>query len=157
MTRLPRTGTALTAATVACLALTGLAPARAVAPQSATITADCDRFGRVAGTLTATHSGTSATLTLRAPGIKAPIGLARDSVASTLTLTRAGGGTVAFTGRRNAAAARGAAVTIGPLTGRVARGDRLEAYGGSLRMTLFGITLTCRAAGRQAPGPFVFA
>ena len=41
--------------------------------------------------------------------------------------------------------ATGDAVTVGPLDGTVASGDSLEAYGGSLQMTLFGITVTCTA------------
>jgi hypothetical protein len=52
--------------------------------------------------------------------------------------------------------AAGDPVTVGPLTGTVASGDRLEGYGGSLRMTAFGITVTCTATGPQSPGPFVF-
>jgi hypothetical protein len=52
--------------------------------------------------------------------------------------------------------AAGDPVTVGPLTGTVASGDRLEGYGGSLRMTAFGITVTCTATAPQSPGPFVF-
>ncbi|MFD8233205.1 hypothetical protein ACFV20_15180 [Streptomyces sp. NPDC059696] len=78
------------------------------------------------------------------------------SIASTLTLVRSGGGTVDFTGTENPAMAAGAPVEVGPLGGTVASGDRLEAFGGSLRMTVFGITLTCTATGPQSPGPVVF-
>jgi hypothetical protein len=130
--------------------------AAAVTPQTATLTADCGGFGNGPATLTATQSGTTATVTLKSTAVTAPIGLSADSITSTLTLVKAGGGTTAFTGRKNPAMSVGGPVTVGPLTGTVAAGDRLEAYGGSLRMTVFGITLTCTAAGPQSPGPFVF-
>ncbi|MFF9483700.1 hypothetical protein [Streptomyces sp. NPDC014676] len=46
---------------------------------------------------------------------------------------------------------------VGPLTGTVASGDSLEAFGGTLRVTGFGfITITCTATAPQVPGPFVF-
>lgn len=46
---------------------------------------------------------------------------------------------------------------MGPLSGTVASGDSLEAYGGSLKMVVFGITITCTASALQSPGPFVFS
>lgn len=147
------------ALTIGAFAVTGvlLAPAAlAVTPESATLTADCGGFGGGEATLTATQNGTSATMTLTSTAITAPIGLGADSISSTLTLVKGGGGTTAFTGRKNPAMASGAPVTVGPLTGTVASGDSLEAFGGSLRMTVFGITITCTATGPQSPGPFVF-
>ncbi|MFC3578040.1 hypothetical protein ACFOZ0_33250 [Streptomyces yaanensis] len=149
------TGTALLAA----VAATGLAltqTAAAVTPQSATITADCGSFGGGAATLTATQSGTAATITLTSSAIKAPLALSKDSITSTLTMVKASGGTTAFTGKKNPAMAAGDPVTVGPLSGTVASGDSLEAYGGSLKMTVFGITITCTAKAKQSPGPFVF-
>ncbi|MFF7893925.1 hypothetical protein ACFZDI_18900 [Streptomyces sp. NPDC007907] len=140
------------------LAVTGLAfapAALAVTPQTATITADCGGFGSGEATLTATQEGTAAALTLKS-AITAPIALGEDSIASTLTLVKSGGGTVAFTGTKNPAMAAGAPVEVGPLGGTVSSGDSLEAFGGSLRMTVFGITITCTATGPQSPGPFVF-
>ncbi|MBC2907160.1 hypothetical protein [Streptomyces cupreus] len=150
------TGAALAAGT---LALTGLvlAPtAAAVAPTSATIDADCGSFGGGAATLTATQDGTAATITVNSSAITAPIGLGEDSIASTLTLVKAGGGTTVFTATENPAMDAGDPVQVGPLPGTVASGDSLEAYGGSLTMTVFGITITCTATGPQSPGPFVF-
>ncbi|QIJ62494.1 hypothetical protein [Streptomyces sp. JB150] len=149
------TGAALAAG---ALAVTGLAvaPAAAVTPRTATLTADCRTHGSGPGTLTATQSGTTATMTLKSTAITAPIGLAADSITSRLTLVRPDGTTVTFSGTRNPAMAAGGPVTVGPLTGTVALGDRLEGYGGSLRMTAFGITVTCTATAPQAPGPFVF-
>jgi hypothetical protein len=150
------TGAALLAG---ALAVTGLAlapTAVAVAPATATITADCGTFGGGEATLTATQNGTAATITLTSSAITAPLALGQDSIASTLTLVKASGGTTAFTGTKNPAMAAGDPVTVGPLAGTVASGDSLEAYGGSLRMTVFGITITCTASGPQSPGPFVF-
>ncbi|MEU2751111.1 hypothetical protein ABZ613_33455 [Streptomyces collinus] len=141
------------------LAVTGLAfapAALAVTPQTATINADCGTFGSGEATLTATQDGTAATLTVKSSAITAPIGLGEDSISSTLTLVKADGGTVDFTGTENPAMAAGAPVEVGPLSGTVASGDSLEAFGGSLKMTVFGITITCTASGPQSPGPFVF-
>ncbi|MET9521262.1 hypothetical protein [Streptomyces coeruleorubidus] len=141
------------------LAVTGLAfapAALAVTPQTATISADCGTFGSGEATLTATQDGTAATLTVKSSAITAPIALGEDSIASTLSLVKAGGGTVDFTGTQNPAMAAGAPVEVGPLRGTVASGDSLEAFGGSLKMTVFGITITCTAIGPQSPGPFVF-
>ncbi|MFF7719088.1 hypothetical protein ACFZDB_06830 [Streptomyces luteogriseus] len=141
------------------LAVTGLAfapAALAVTPQTATISADCGTFGSGEATLTATQDGTAATLTVKSSAITAPIALGEDSISSTLTLVKSGGGTVDFSGTENPAIAAGAPVEVGPLSGTVASGDSLEAFGGSLRMTVFGITITCTATGPQSPGPFVF-
>jgi hypothetical protein len=141
------------------LAVTGLvfAPsAAAVTPQSATITASCGIFGGGTATLTATQSGTSATVTLTSSAITAPVAVAQDSISSTLTLARAGGGSVVFSGTRNPAMNAGDPVGVGPLPGTVASGDSLDAYGGSLKMVIFGVTVTCTASGPRSPGPFVF-
>jgi hypothetical protein len=46
---------------------------------------------------------------------------------------------------------------VGPLSGTVASGDSLDAYGGSLTMVVFGIPITCTASAAQSPGPFVFS
>ncbi|MBR8641597.1 hypothetical protein KEF29_25390 [Streptomyces tuirus] len=150
------TGAALAAG---ALAVTGLAfapAALAVTPQTATISADCGTFGSGEATLTATQDGTAATVTVKSSAITAPIALGEDSITSTLTLVKTGGGTVDFTGTENPAMAAGAPVEVGPLNGTVASGDSLEAFGGSLKMTVFGITITCTATGPQSPGPFVF-
>ncbi|MFJ8049556.1 hypothetical protein [Streptomyces luteogriseus] len=150
------TGAALAAG---ALAVTGLAfapAALAVTPQTATISADCGSFGSGEATLTATQDGTAATLSVKSSAITAPIALGEDSISSTLTLVKSGGGTVDFTGTENPAMAAGAPVEVGPLSGTVASGDSLEAFGGSLKMTVFGITITCTATGPQSPGPFVF-
>ncbi|GAA2394795.1 hypothetical protein [Streptomyces coeruleofuscus] len=156
--RRKRTG-AGAALAAGALAVTGLAfapAALAVTPQTATISADCGTFGSGEAALTATQDGTAATLTVKSSAITAPIALGEDSIASTLTLVKAGGGTVDFTGTQNPAMAAGAPVEVGPLSGTVASGDSLEAFGGSLKMTVFGITITCTATGPQSPGPFVF-
>lgn len=147
------------AVAVGVLALGGvaLAPAAvAVAPEAATINADCGIFGGGAATLTATQNGTAATLTLTSTAIKAPLALAKDSITSTLTLVKSTGGTRVFSGKVNPAMKVGDPVTVGPLPGTVASGDTLETYGGSLKMVVLGITITCTAKAPQSPGPFVF-
>lgn len=149
------TGAALAVGTLAAAGLAFAPAALAVAPDTATITADCGSFGSGEATLTATQDGTAATLTVTS-AITAPIALAEDSISSTLTLVNAAGGTTAFTGTENPAIAAGDPVTVGPLDGTVASGDSLEAYGGSLQITVLGITVTCTATGPQSPGPFVF-
>ena len=141
------------------LAVTGLAfapTAAAVTPDVATINATCTIGGSGVAPLTATQDGTSATVTVTSEGITAPIALAEDSIQSTLTLANASGGTVAFTGTENPALAAGDGVEVGPLTGTVAPGDSLDAFGGSLQMVIFGFPVTCTAGAAQSPGPFVF-
>lgn len=150
------TGAALAAG---ALAVTGLAlapSAAAVTPQSATITASCGIFGGGTATLTATQSGTSATLSLTSTAISAPVTVAADSITSTLTMAKAGGGSVVFSGTKNPVMNPGDPVSVGPLAGTVASGYSLDAYGGSLKMVIFGVTVTCTASGHQSPGPFVF-
>ncbi|MCT9076852.1 hypothetical protein [Streptomyces fulvoviolaceus] len=149
------TGAALAVGTLAAAGLAFAPAALAVTPDTATITADCGSFGSGEATLTATQDGTAATLTVTS-AITAPIALAEDSISSTLTLVNAAGGTTAFTGTENPAIAAGDPVTVGPLDGTVASGDSLEAYGGTLQITVLGITVTCTATGPQSPGPFVF-
>ncbi|MET9866562.1 hypothetical protein ABZZ16_10260 [Streptomyces sp. NPDC006386] len=149
-------GAALAAGALAATGLAFAPAALAVTPQTATINADCGTFGSGTATLTATQDGTAATVTVKSSAITAPIALGADSISSTLTLVKAGGGTVTLTGKENPAMAAGAPVEVGPLNGTVASGDSLEAFGGSLKMTVFGITITCTAAGPQSPGPFVF-
>ncbi|WP_282699503.1 hypothetical protein [Streptomyces sp. CC219B] len=150
------TGAALAAGALALAGLVFAPAAVAVAPTTATIEADCGFFGGGEATLTATQDGTAATMTLTSSAITAPVGLGEDSIDSVLTLVNAGGGTVVFSGTENPAMEAGDPVQVGPLDGTVASGDSLEAYGGSLTMTVFGITITCTATGPQSPGPFVF-
>jgi hypothetical protein len=141
------------------LAVTGLAlapSAAAVAPASATITANCGLFGGGAATLTATQSGTSATLTLSSTAITAPIPIGANTINSTLTMANSAGAARVFTGTVNPAMATGAPIVIGPLNGTVAAGDKLDFHKGSLKMVVFGITVTCTSNAPQAPGPFVY-
>jgi hypothetical protein len=149
-------GAALLAGT---LAVTGLAlapSAAAVTPTTATVTANCGLFGGGAATLTATQSGTSATLKLSSTAITAPIAISANSITSTLTMANSTGAARVFTGTVNPAMAVGAPIVVGPLGGTVASGDKLDFYQGSLKMVVFGITVTCTATGPQSPGPFVF-
>lgn len=150
------TGVALGAGVLALGGL-ALAPAAlAVTPQSATASYSCGLYGGGEATLTATQSGTTATISLSSSEITTPIAVAQDSVNATLTMAKGGGGTTAFTGQKNPAMSAGGGVAVGPLTGTVASGDSLDAGGGTMKMTIFGVTVTCTADGPQAPGPFVF-
>ncbi|OIJ64726.1 hypothetical protein [Streptomyces mangrovisoli] len=150
------TGAALTVGTLAVTGLAFAPTAAAVTPTTATTTASCGIFGGGAATLTATQSGTSATITLTSTAITAPLALSANSITSTLTMAKSGGGSVAFSGKVNPAMATGDPVTVGPLPGTVASGDSLDFYGGSLKMVIFGITVTCTTSSAQSPGPFVF-
>ncbi|MFD0368405.1 hypothetical protein [Streptomyces sp. NPDC059071] len=136
-----------------------LAPgAAAVSPGSATATYDCGSWGGGGATLTATQSGTAATITLTS-AVKTPIAVGVDQISATLTMAKAGGGTRVFTGKKNPALAANQAVTIGPLGGTVASGDSLNSYfaGTALKMVIFGVTVNCDALTSQSPGPFVFS
>ena len=151
------TGAALIAGAFAVTGLALAPSAAAVTPQTATITASCGIFGGGAATLTATQSGTSATLTLTSSAITTPVAVAQNTITSTLTMAKAGGGTVVFSGTKNPAMSAGSSVSVGPLPGTVTSGARLDAYGGSLKMVIFGVTVTCTAKAPQSPGPFVFS
>ncbi|MBO1336951.1 hypothetical protein [Streptomyces sp. VRA16 Mangrove soil] len=149
---------ALTAGALAALSL-GLAPAAgAVTPQVATVDASCGIYGSGEATLTATQNGTAATMTLSSIEITTPVHVAADTIQSTLTLVKSGTstGTTAFSGTRNPEMQAGSGVQVGPLDGTVAPGDVLEAGGGSLKMVIAGITVTCSLTGPQQPGPFVY-
>ncbi|MGW0943397.1 hypothetical protein ACWD4O_12730 [Streptomyces sp. NPDC002623] len=141
------------------LAVTGLAfapSAAAVAPTTATVTASCGLFGGGAATLTATQSGTSATITFTSTAVTAPIQINANSIASTLTMANSTGSARVFTGTVNPLMPIGSPITVGPLNGTVASGDSLNFLGGSLKMVVFGITVTCTTSSTQLPGPFVF-
>ncbi|MEU6620448.1 hypothetical protein ABZ926_06640 [Streptomyces litmocidini] len=143
------------------LAAAGLAfapTAGAVSPGSATATYDCGSWGGGAATLTATQSGTAATITISS-SVTTPIAVGADTISSTLTMAKAGGGTRVFTGKKNPARAAGQSVVMGPLSGTVASGDSLNSYfaGVALKMVIFGVTVNCDAVTSQSPGPFVFS
>ncbi|WP_133911736.1 hypothetical protein [Streptomyces sp. NBC_00582] len=148
------------------LAATGLvfAPtaSAAVSPTSATITASCGIFGGGTATLTATQSATNptaATMTLTSSAITTPLALNQNSIASTLTMVNTTGPNRVFSGSVNPAMSAGSSITVGPLPGTVAVGDSLTFNGGSLKMVILGITITCTTATgtSQTPGPFVFS
>ncbi|GGZ27799.1 hypothetical protein GCM10010387_21550 [Streptomyces inusitatus] len=153
----PLIGTALTAGTLAALSLVFAPAAAAVTPGTAQASYDCGSWGGGTATLTATQNGTSATITINS-AVTTPVAVARDTISSTLTLAKRGGGTVTFTGKRNPALAANSAVTMGPLSGTVAAGNSLDSYfaGTALSMTIFGFPVGCDALTSQTPGPFVF-
>ncbi|MFE5911135.1 hypothetical protein ACFQ6B_18915 [Streptomyces wedmorensis] len=143
------------------LAAAGLAfapTAGAVAPGSATATYDCGSWGGGSATLTATQSGTAATITVTS-AVTTPIPVGANTINATLTMAKGGGGTRVFTGKKNPALGAGQSVVIGPLSGTVASGDSLNSYfaGVALKMVIFGVTVNCDALTSQSPGPFVFS
>lgn len=147
-------GTAL----VAGMAVTGalvLAPAAdAVTPASATLSFNCGAFGSGSATITASQSGSTATFTVTTSAITSPINIGANSVTSTLTMANHGTGTKTFTGSSNPAITAGQPISTGPLTGPVAAGDSLA--GKSMKVVVFGISVTCTATSAQSPGPFLF-
>lgn len=151
------TGAALLAGALAVTGLVFAPSALAVNPTTATVTASCGLFGGGAATLTATQTGTAATLTLKSTAITAPIPIGANTINSTLTMANSTGAARVFTGTVNPAMATGAPIEIGPLNGTVASGDSLNFYRGSLKMVVFGITVTCTSSASQSPGPFVYS
>ncbi|MEV0275585.1 hypothetical protein AB0I22_04275 [Streptomyces sp. NPDC050610] len=147
-------GTALGVSALAIGALATAPVANAVTTDTATITFECGLFGSGSATLTADHSGTSATISLSTSAITSPIDLAANSVKSTLTMTNHGSGAKTFTGNSNPAIPAGAQVSTGPLKGKVAAGDSLAAK--TLKVVVLGVTATCNATSAQSPGPFEF-
>ncbi|MEU7040140.1 hypothetical protein AB0A77_03660 [Streptomyces varsoviensis] len=147
-------GTALGVSALAVGALATAPVASAVTADTATISFECGMFGSGSATLTATHSGTTASISLSTSAITSPIDLAANSVKSTLTMTNHGTGAKTFTGKSNPAIPANSEVSTGPLTGKVAAGDSLEAK--TLKVVVLGVTATCNATSTQSPGPFEF-
>ncbi|ANW20278.1 hypothetical protein [Streptomyces clavuligerus] len=154
----PLIGTALAAGALAAGALVFAPAAAAVTPGTAQAGYDCGSWGGGAATLAATQNGTSATITITS-AVTTPIAVARDTINATLTLAKAGGGTVKFTGRKNPALPAGGAVRIGPLTGTVTSGASLNSFfaGPALTMNVLGFPVNCDAVTSQTPGPFVYS
>lgn len=147
-------GSALGAGVLAASALVLAPAAGAVEPQEATIGFDCGSFGSGSAALKATQNGTAATIEVSTSAITAPIDVGAGAVNSELTLTKNGSGSTTFSGNSNPAIPAGSPVSTGPLNGTVAAGDSLE--GKSLKVVVFGITVTCNATSAQSPGPFQF-
>ncbi len=147
-------GTALGVSALAVGALATAPVASAVTTDTATISFECGAFGSGSAKLTADHSGTTATISLSTKAITSPIDLGANSVKSTLTMTNHGSGAKTFTGNSNPAIPAGAEVSTGPLKGKVAAGDSLEAK--TLKVVVLGVTATCNATSAQSPGPFEF-
>ncbi|MFI1887145.1 hypothetical protein [Streptomyces jumonjinensis] len=154
----PLIGTALTAGALAAASLVLAPAAAAVTPGTAQASYDCGSWGGGTATLTATQSGTAATITINS-AVTTPLAVGADQINATLTLAKAGGGTVKFTGRKNPPLPAGGAVKIGPLSGAVAPGNSLNSYfaGTALSMNVFGFPVACDALTSQTPGPFVFS
>ncbi|MEU5124689.1 hypothetical protein [Streptomyces mobaraensis] len=166
----------LTAASVAAAALLlgGLAtagPAAAAAGSAAgssgvqTVTAryDCGRFGVTDLTIEGSADHGVGSIRFSTSGGIAPADIPADSVSATLRLRKADGGIASFSGTANAATPAGQPVVVGPLTGPVAAGDRLDSYipaagsgDSSLSLNVLGTANTCTAVSLQTPGPLVF-
>ncbi|MGW7352112.1 hypothetical protein [Streptomyces sp. Z26] len=132
-----------------------LAPsASAVDPTTATIQADCGSIGSGEVKLEATQDGTAATITLSSSAVKVPIAIPANSVETTLTLAKADGSEVTFSGNANPALNSGDDVNSGPLAGTVAAGDSLEAKSATIKV--LGLTVNCTGTSAQDPGPFTF-
>ena len=134
---------ALAAGTLAATGLAFAPAAAAVTPQTATINATAPSAAAVRPPSPPPRTARPRPSPSAPPPSPSPLPLAEDSVTSTLTLVNASGGTTAFSGKKNPAIAAGGGVSVGPLDGTVASGDSLETYGGSLKMVVFGITITC--------------
>jgi hypothetical protein len=158
-----RTTPGLRATATACAALlagaVALAPAAAaVSPDTATAPYHCGTFGPVDLTLHATQNGSRATLTLVSPDLTAPVAIPANAISVTLRLEKNGGpATTTFTNSSSLAIPAGSPIVV-TLVGTVASGDSLDSYlgGGSLRMSIGAVVVTCDALAKQSPGPFVF-
>ncbi|MEU5642298.1 hypothetical protein [Streptomyces milbemycinicus] len=156
-------GLRATATAAACAALlagaVALAPtAAAVSPDTATAPYDCGTFGIVELTLHAAQNGTRATITPGSPDLTAPVAIPANTISATLLFEKNGGpGTTKFTNTSSPAIPAGFPIQV-TLVGTVAPGDSLDSYlgGGSLRMSIGGVVITCNALAKQTPGPFVF-
>lgn len=108
-----------------------------------------DRAGEVRFTLVATRFTTP--MALEAGEVKATLRLANTA--------RGRDGTEVFRGT-NPTLKAGQPVRLGPLTGRVERGDRLDSHRSrgrpAVRISYGPLDLTCRAEAAQRPGPFTF-
>lgn len=152
-----------TATAAACTALlagaVALAPtAAAVSPGTATAPYDCGTFGFANLTLHATQNGSRATLTPDSPDLTAPVAIPANTISVTLRLEKNGGpATTTFTNSSSPAIPAGFPIRV-PLVGTVAPGDSLDSYlgGGSLRISIGAVVVTCDAMAKQSPGPFVF-
>lgn len=142
------------------------APASAVptaATQTATASYDCGSYGVTTLSIEASAAGGVGSVKVSTSGGLAPVDIPANSITATLRLQNAGGGTVAFTGTANDAAAAGQPVTVGPLTSAVVAGDSLDSYipaagssDYSLSLDIMGAQNTCKAVTKQTPGPFGF-
>ncbi|MFF5502145.1 hypothetical protein [Streptomyces roseolus] len=129
----------------------------AVSPGTITATYDCGSRGGGIATLTMTHSGSTAQVSIAAP-VTTPIAVGADSITSTLILDNTTGPDRTFTGRKNPAIPAGSTAKLGPLTATsVVAGDRLDSFfaGVALKLVIFGVTVNCDAVTSQSPGPFV--
>ncbi|GFH36367.1 hypothetical protein [Streptomyces pacificus] len=159
------TVTALTAAGILLGGLAVAAPATAVesaASQTVTATYDCGPYGTTDLTIEASTGNGVVAVRISTSGGVAPADIPADSISATLRLERSAGGTVAFSGTANDAAAADQPVTIGPLTGVVSAGESLDSYipgagstEASLDLNVLGTANTCDAVTQQSPGPII--
>ncbi|MFJ9560459.1 hypothetical protein ACIRQQ_10505 [Streptomyces fuscichromogenes] len=154
------TGTGTVTAAAALLAGTvALAPgAAAVTPTQATTQYHCGNLlGWVNAQLTATQTGSYATMTVQLTSVDAPIAIQGYSIASTLMLDDVNTGQpVVFMGTVNPPLSVGDPIVLGPLSGVVDPGESLDVYGKELTFVMLGIRFDCQAVTPLSPGPFAF-
>ncbi|MGK5639854.1 hypothetical protein ACSNOK_16300 [Streptomyces sp. URMC 126] len=133
------------------------------ATQTATAKYDCGSYGVIDVSLDASAEGGVGSLYLTNDSIRFPVEIPADSTSTALTLQRPDGNTVTFSGTSNPAIPAGGKATVGPLTGPVEAGDRLDSYipaagssDVSARLTILGVENTCKAVTKQSPGAFAF-
>ncbi|MBZ4323765.1 hypothetical protein [Streptomyces huiliensis] len=158
-------------AAIASTALLGLgmaAPAMAaedchVTPQSASAQYDCGQFGVLNISLEASAENGVGSLYLSNDQHLFPVDIPADSTSTSLTLQRADGSTVTFSGTSNPAIPANTKVTVGPLKAQVKAGDKLDSFipaagssDVSARLSILGVNNTCKALTKQTPGPFSF-
>ncbi|MER6080185.1 hypothetical protein [Streptomyces sp. NPDC001833] len=150
----------VTATTAALLAGTvALAPgAAAVTPTQATTEYDCGNLlGLVNAQLTATQSGTDATITVELRSVNAPVAIQWNSITSTLVLNDINTGQpIVFMGTANPFLPAGDPIVLGPLLGTVEPGESLDVFRNELTFLMYGIRFDCEAITPLSPGPFQF-
>jgi hypothetical protein len=152
--------TATAAACAAALAgAVALAPtAAAVSPDTATAPYSCGAFGALELTLHAAQNGTRAIITPGSPDLTAPVAIPANAISAALRFEKNGGpDTTTFANSSSPAIPAGSPIQV-TLVGTVAPGDSLDSYlgGGSLRISIGAVLITCDALAKQSPGPFVF-
>ncbi|MBZ4322459.1 hypothetical protein [Streptomyces huiliensis] len=161
--KLTATSVATAALLLGGLAVAGPAAATPAGVQVVSARYDCGPFGVTDLTIEATADNGVGSVRFSTGAGLAPADIPAGSISATLRLRKADGGVASFSGTANAATPAGQPVVVGPLTGPVAAGDRLDSYlpaagsgDTSLSLNVLGTANTCTAVTAQTPGPLVF-